>query len=298
MVVYYQAATLKRTYCGSNLASQLDAPQTTQPLLQAFFVCGAAMQVEERGTELPNVFASFAATLGALQGGELDVIEAAEAWATSASECGQELEAQVWSLVSTFYASRLRTLEPLPTATDLKYLTPSSLVSAHLNSSQALADLAVLKDWLCATSPQPLPADIRRGYAPYSKHNNNSVSRQGKKPHSLDPDASLRHQSAFAPEDSAYDESLLRSLYELVRIGDLYQAVDLCRQADADWRAASLNGAAVWSHSKLEKTGGEQSKQTYQGAEGNLNRKLWKTTARKVAKTPSVRSRVLMLLIS
>lgn len=249
------------------------------------------MQVDGAGAGADDVdvFASFASTLEALQAGQLDIIEAADQWSLASESSASPLEAQVWTLVSALYASRLRTLEPLPQ--DLRYLTPAALVSAQLNHKHALADLAVLKDWLCSTCPQPLPADIRRGYAPYSKHNAAALLRQGKKAPSLDPDAPLRNgtsatspPSALAPEDDAYEQSLLRSLYELVRVGDLYKAVDLCRQADLDWRAASLNGAAVWSHSKLDSLNQDQL-----AASGNLSRKLWKSTAAKLAKTPSVR---------
>lgn len=243
----------------------------------------------ENNNGLPaDVYSSFASTLASLQTGQVDIIEAAELWSQSTSH----LESQMWQLVALFYASRLRTLDPLPSS--LKYHTPAALVGAHLNAKQALGDLAVIKDWLCSSADEPLPADIRRGYAPYSKHNHNAALRlvgSAKKGASLDPDASLRSGShaSVAPEDEAYEQSLLRSLYELVRIGDLEKAVDLCREADMDWRAASLNGAAVWSHAKLD----DLNQEGHQIAAGNLNRRLWKSSASKLANTPSVRSLVL-----
>ena len=136
----------------------------------------------------------------------------------------------------------------------------------------------------------------------------------------LDPDANLRDgEGGTAPgrfdgEDivslqlynasdyeltravQAYERALVRTLYEYVRAGKLEKAVDMCRQSDQSWRAASLSGGMLWSDPELAagqddfgddmdtEMGEVQQKQ----AKGNLNRRMWKLTCRKLAAAVSV----------
>ena len=43
----------------------------------------------------------------------------------------------------------------------------------------------------------------------------------------------------------SYDRALSRTLFEYARAGRLLDALDLARQADQPWRAASLRGAML-----------------------------------------------------
>lgn len=81
---------------------------------------------------------------------------------------------------------------------------------------------------------------------------------------------------------------MLRSLYEYVRAGELDLAIDMCRQSDQSWRAASLSGGKLWwdpalapseeGYDEIEMVEKEEKR-----IQGNANRKLWKTMCRKLA---------------
>ncbi|KAL9938079.1 hypothetical protein V8E36_002702 [Tilletia maclaganii] len=104
----------------------------------------------------------------------------------------------------------------------------------------------------------------------------------------LDPDAPCRGEGELSNEDMAYERAFLRSLFQLTRAGKLSDALDLCRQADRPWRAASLRGAIPYFDPKQvhHQHGSSQQSQLEalpQSPYGNRNRALWKATARKLA---------------
>ncbi|KAE8229767.1 hypothetical protein CF326_g5257 [Tilletia indica] len=107
----------------------------------------------------------------------------------------------------------------------------------------------------------------------------------------LDPDAPCRSgDGELANEDLAYERAFLRSLFELARAGKLTDALDLCRQADRPWRAASLRGATPYFDARLvNQQDPSVNPETIQALSqssspfGNRNRALWKATARKLA---------------
>jgi nuclear pore complex protein Nup107 len=71
---------------------------------------------------------------------------------------------------------------------------------------------------------------------------------------SLDPDAASREMSSLELEDAAYEKALNKTLFEYVRAGQLDSAIDLARQVDRSWRAASLRGAALYWRPGLSKS--------------------------------------------
>lgn len=90
-----------------------------------------------------------------------------------------------------------------------------------------------------------------------------------------------------------YERALLRSLFEYVRAGDLDLAIDMCRQSDQSWRAASLSGGQLWSDPVLspnEAFADEMDlvEEDSRRAKGTLNRRLWKRMCRKLAATPGL----------
>lgn len=89
-----------------------------------------------------------------------------------------------------------------------------------------------------------------------------------------------------------YERALLRSLFEYVRAGDLDLAIDMCRQSDQSWRAASLSGGKLWWDPVLApgEDGYEDEmdmESEEKRAKGTLNRRLWKLMCRKLAATVS-----------
>ncbi|KAK0561797.1 Nucleoporin nup84 [Tilletia horrida] len=106
---------------------------------------------------------------------------------------------------------------------------------------------------------------------------------------SEDIHASTTESIADKPSSSqAYERAFLRSLFVLTRAGKLHDALDLCRQADRPWRAASLRGAVPYFDPNLLNNGDggmdpEALASLPQNPYGNRNRALWKATARKLA---------------
>lgn len=79
----------------------------------------------------------------------------------------------------------------------------------------------------------------------------------------------------------------MRSLYEYVRAGSLDLAIDMCRQSDQSWRAASLAGGQPWWNKTLAAEPFEDDAMMggadAEHARGNLSRKLWKQMCLKLA---------------
>ena len=128
------------------------------------------------------------------------------------------------------------------------------MISSKLKPLQTLVDHLQSRSLL--TEPPPLEA--RHGYLPStlrraktSKLNNNSHTT----PPSLDPDFTLRdpHGQGLAGEDQTYQNPLLETLWDLVRHGELDQAIKVCEQGGEPWRAASMMGGRRWSMGGMSK---------------------------------------------
>ena len=93
----------------------------------------------------------------------------------------------------------------------------------------------------------------------------------------------------------SYERALLRSLFEYVRAGELDLAIDMCRQSDQSWRAASLSGGRLWWDPLLGSDDdmfgeGDLAMEVGEGerrAKGTVNRRLWKQMCRKIATSVS-----------
>ncbi|PLW05765.1 hypothetical protein PCANC_25632 [Puccinia coronata f. sp. avenae] len=118
------------------------------------------------------------------------------------------LERNTWQLVQMLYTER--TAPSQSSSSKLMsnpYLPPLKVVNIHLSKSKDLLELSTFRDWLHTCPSHTHPAEIRRGYWPYTKasikhaHQKypHSDSRQpsGKSSafHSMDPDAPLRASS-------------------------------------------------------------------------------------------------------
>lgn len=220
------------------------------------------------------------------------------------------LEANTWSLLQSLYLDRTappRSTSAIPDDAAFPYTPPLTIVQRAIANDAALSELSIVKDWLCGTAYGDLhPAEIRKGYLPYTKSKLKQALRTGQPSKqnlvdSLDPDATNRVSTSHGKtrkvldsEDANYEKALLRSLWEYVRVGELDQAIDMCRQSDCSWRAASLSGGKLYedeifaraSEAVYDDGSGMEVLQYEAGqraSQGNLRRKLWKAMCRAVA---------------
>jgi nuclear pore complex protein Nup107 len=126
-----------------------------------------------------------------------------------------------------------------------------SLQLVHLAVSQLTLQTLIdhLQSRPILTSQPPLEA--RHGYLPSTlrKVKAARMNAGSAAPKSLDPDFTLRdpHGQALAGEDQTYQNPLLETLWDLVRHGELDQAIKVCEQGGEPWRGASLMGGRRWS---------------------------------------------------
>lgn len=182
-----------------------------------------------------------------------------------------KLEYRTWSLIRAVYeyvdlkeiadliSNRLHREDPAfepPSAEDQlsqsPYTTPEDLVQAVVNEESDLSLWATLVEHLQTrplfqTSP---PVEARHGYIPSTirKAKAAQLKTGATQSGSLDPDFTLRdpHGRSLAGEDQTYQKPLLEKLWDLVRHGELDQAVEVCEQGGEPWRAASLLGGRRW----------------------------------------------------
>ncbi|GAA6058971.1 hypothetical protein JCM10212_001681 [Sporobolomyces blumeae] len=274
---------------------------------------------------MAHVYAEFSQHLQLAQNGELDVLtddddnllarwtnicdhqleslssdldpDAVDAWT---------LERNTWQLVQALYTERLSESAPPADPSSVgssknPYTPPLSVVQRIIEGNKDLIELSAIRDWLHAIPSALSPAEVRRGYLPYTKNKVKQLKRTGAKApqglvEDLDPDALLRAGGAqegarLEPDDAAYERALVRTLYEYVRTGQLDLALDLCRQSDESWRSASLSGGRLWSDAALspeDDVDAMDEEQEEKRARGNLNRRLWKTMCRKIAASPTL----------
>ncbi|KAK8853177.1 hypothetical protein IAR55_003879 [Kwoniella newhampshirensis] len=215
----------------------------------------------------------------------------------SAEEHGALLaEHRTWQLLRALYENRLHRSDPSFVAPSSKkqilenpYASPEDVIQTMVNEDQELSLWATLVDHL-QTRPllsSPPPLEARHGYLP-STVRRAKASRSGVATStgtSLDPDFTLRdpHGSGLAGEDQTYQNPLLETLWDLVRHGELDQAIKLCEQGGEPWRGASLMGGRRWSMGGMTKDSMDLSPM-----EGNRRRVLWKKCCRAIAKNPTL----------
>lgn len=165
-----------------------------------------------------------------------------------------------------------------------------------------------MRDWLSSQLPAIHIAEVRKGYAPFTKnklkaerrtqvssHSSRglgSVANASKVVRSVDPDAESRGEGKWDLEDVNYSKALHRTLFEYARSGQLEAAFDLARQADQPWRAASLRGAMLYHRPYL--SGNSDGEDDMRDGEsdafigGNRNRVLWKAVCKRLAANNSL----------
>ena len=105
---------------------------------------------------------------------------------------------------------------------------------------------------LLTSSP---PLEARHGYLPSTVRRCKAEQLKGGPltPPSIDPDFTLRDPQGqgLAGEDRTYQVPLLETLWDLVRHGELDQAVKVCEEGGEPWRGATMMGGRRWRMSGL-----------------------------------------------
>ncbi|WWD19594.1 hypothetical protein CI109_104056 [Kwoniella shandongensis] len=205
-------------------------------------------------------------------------------------------EHRTWQLLRAIYENRLHRSDPSFVAASSKeqihenpYASPEDIIQTIVNEDSELSLWATLVDHLQSrpllSSPPPLEA--RHGYLPSTVRRTKAARSGGatSTPASLDPDFTVRdpHGPGLAGEDQTYQTPLLETLWDLVRHGELDQAIKLCEQGGEPWRGASLMGGRRWTMGGMTKDSMDVSPM-----EGNRRRALWKKCCRAIAKNPTL----------
>ncbi|WVR00241.1 hypothetical protein IAU59_007383 [Kwoniella sp. CBS 9459] len=209
-------------------------------------------------------------------------------------------EHRTWQLIRSVYENRLHRSDPSFVAGSSReqihenpYASPEDVTQTLVNEDSELSLWATLVDHLqtrplLSTAP---PLEARHGYLPSTLRRaktarpNPTVGAAPPTPPSLDPDFTVRdpHGQGLAGEDQTYQTPLLETLWDLVRHGELDQAIKVCEQGGEPWRGASLMGGRRWSMGGLT-----QESIGVSPLEGNRRRALWKKSCRAIAKNPTL----------
>ncbi|KAI5810121.1 107-domain-containing protein [Peziza echinospora] len=95
----------------------------------------------------------------------------------------------------------------------------------------------------------------------------------------LDPDAPSRQQKYLEEEDTAFEQRLMRVVFDHLRAGDVEGAMEKCQQLKEHWRAQSLaGGMEAWDKDI------DGSEDGLHGVQGNRRRELWRRMCYRLAK--------------
>lgn len=142
------------------------------------------------------------------------------------------------------------------------YTPPEELVQTIVNEDSELSLWATIMEHLQtrALFTSAPPIEMKTGYLPSTvrKAKAQRLNNGTANPPSLDPDFTLRdpHGQGLAGEDQTYQNPLLETIFDLVRHGELDQAVKVCEEGGEPWRAASLMGGRRWNMGGLSKLAG------------------------------------------
>ncbi|WWC64631.1 uncharacterized protein I303_107242 [Kwoniella dejecticola CBS 10117] len=209
-------------------------------------------------------------------------------------------EHRTWQLLRAVYENLLHRSDPSLEAGSSKqhilenpYASPEEIMQILVNEDPELSLWATLVEHL-QTRPflsNPPPLEARYGYLPSTLRRAKTtrptpaVGAAPPTPPSLDPDFTLRdpHGPGLAGEDQTYQTPLLETLWDLVRHGELDQAIKVCEQGGEPWRGASLMGGRRWNMGGMT-----QDSIGISPLEGNRRRALWKKSCRAIAKNPTL----------
>ena len=138
-------------------------------------------------------------------------------------------------------------------------MTPEDLTQLLVLEDDDLSLYAVLVEHLQSrpflNSPPPLEA--RHGYLPSTARRAKAAKLSGGATNaSYDPDFTLREAvvPGLAGEDQTYQTPLMETLWDLVRHGELDEAIRVAEEGGEPWRGASLMGGRRWTMGGLSET--------------------------------------------
>ncbi|KAI9627328.1 hypothetical protein H4Q26_017426 [Puccinia striiformis f. sp. tritici PST-130] len=171
------------------------------------------------------------------------------------------LERNTWQLVQMLYTERTAPPQSSSKLVSNPYLPPLKVVNLHLSKSKDLLELSTFRDWLYTCPSSTHPAEIRRGYWPYTKASlKHALQKYPHQQTSLRPQTlqagdtvsfvsdpnTIQEKGELEQLDQEYDRAMVKTLFEYVRAGEMGLALDFCRQCDHPWRAASLAGGQLF----------------------------------------------------
>jgi len=164
----------------------------------------------------------------------------------------KEITAQrrVWMLLAYLSKSSRKIPEDHERSDENYYFDPASFIRDKFNADYNLRKLENIIKWL--EDIAPFPSHLKRGDISYSRTLSQSQNVRNPSLNSLDPDVMSRMQIDRSQlnddelEDLDDEEQLLHDVFRYIRKGKWKTAVDLCRNYGQHWRAASLNGRALF----------------------------------------------------
>ncbi|KAJ3299145.1 hypothetical protein HK104_009939 [Borealophlyctis nickersoniae] len=163
--------------------------------------------------------------------------------------------------------------------TPREFLSDQALVDQLFRENKKAKEHLIVKQWLEATAPHYHAVETRPVYLLHTR-SKIALGSSGDLVSAIDPDAPNRQHKQLAVEDQDHEKQLIRTVFEYIRRGRMEDAMDLCKQCDQPWRAASLRGGSLWVDSVIDENVGNE-------FAGNLNRELWKAICYKIASDES-----------
>lgn len=229
-----------------------------------------------------------------------------------------ELEHQTWELFSRLAEHRMREAtgpQDIPdTLARNRFLSNKHIRDYLYENHPKFRELWLVLDWLQVYAPMPVEELVARdgqlkadaGWM-YTREKIKGEKRKGKQPvfshgfghkgkdhgvKTLDPDAPTREQKRLESEDEVADRLLMKTVWRLLRRGDISAAQVLCEESGEWWRAASLSGGEESWDEVIDGPTAHDGDETMDGsalrAKGNKRRELWKRMCYALARRPEV----------
>jgi nuclear pore complex protein Nup107 len=172
---------------------------------------------------------------------------------------------------------------------DLEFKCDAVLSQNLIEESPSLQELLAVRQWLEQTAPDFEPCDISVGHLQFTRDQISKNSRilgsvKSTIVSELDPDAPTRQKKSLAAEDTTFQQSLNKTIFQYIRRGQLNEAIEFCKSCKLYWKAASLCGGILHYDPQFEENSSDLASQ------GNQNRTLWKATALALASDDSLDS--------
>lgn len=201
-----------------------------------------------------------------------------------------EREAQTWDLLLVLSKHRLTGVSECTPLEFSKHSSDLNFRELLMETDHQFKELNILLDWVRDYAPIPDEIIDTRGAGwAYTKQALKLLKRKqqfedvrfqnkGQLVTQLDPDARERQGGYIEDEDDAFDETLMRVVFQHLRKGDLAGAMAKCIQVNQYWRAQSLRGGVeAWDVAI------DGPKEGVHGVQGNRRREIWRRMCYKLA---------------